>query len=132
MPAGWIKSLAFLGLLGLASSLEATTEKINIYGSVEVADESGNSLATSSIIQVGTFNNSMNTTTALTDAEIASLLNGTQAQVRTNLDALFAAGKPTLWGSTTVNTVFNGIASAYLDKTSTTVFAGNPVFPLSL
>ena len=130
MPAGWIKSLAFLGLLGLASSLEATTEKINIYGSVEVADESGNSLATSSIIQVGTFNNSMNTTTALTDAEIASLLNGTQAQVRTNLDALFAAGKPTLWGSTTVNTVFNGIASAYLDKTSTTVFAGNPVYIL--
>jgi len=127
---GWLKSLALLGFLGFASSLQATTERINIYGTAGIADESGNSLATSSIIRVGAFNNATSTTTPLTDAEIGSLLNGTQAQVRTNLDNLFATGKATLWGSTTVNTVFNGSATAALSKTSTSVFAGNPIYIL--
>ena len=128
MPAGWIKSLAFLGLLGLTSSLHATTERINIYGVAGIGDESGSSLATTSIIRVGAFNDATSPTTPLTDAEIASLLNGTQGEVRTNLDTLFAIGKPTLWGSTTVDTVFNGSATAGLNKTSTTVFSGNPIY----
>jgi hypothetical protein len=133
LPDGWLKSLALLGLLGsfgFAPSLQATTERVNIYGTAGITDESGNSLTTSSIIRVGVFNNASSTTTPLTDAQIASLLNGTQAAVRTNLDNLFATGKSTLWGSTTVNTVFNGSAIAALSKTSTSVFAGNPIYIL--
>ena len=118
-----------IGLLGMTSSLQAI-EKVTITGTAGIADESGNSLATSSIIRVGAFNNATSTTTPLTDSEIGSLLNGTQAQVRTNLDNLFATGKATLWGSTTVNTVFNGAATASLTKTSTTVFDGNPIYIL--
>ena len=118
-----------IGLLGMTSSLQAI-EKITITGTGGIADESGNSLTTSSIIRVGVLNVSTNTTTPLTDAQIASLLNGTQAEVRTNLDNLFATGKSTLWGSTTVNTVFNGAAIANLTKTSTTVFDGNPIYIL--
>jgi hypothetical protein len=133
LPDGWIKSLTLLGLFGFfgfASSLQATTERVNLYGTFGITDESGNSLATSSIIRVGVLNDATSTTTPLTDAQIASLLNGTQAEVRTNLDNLFATGKSTLWGSTTVNTVFNGSASAALSKTSTSVFAGNPIYIL--
>jgi len=130
---GWIKSLTLSGLFGFfgfASSLQATTERVNLYGTFGITDESGNSLATSSIIRVGVLNDATSTTTPLTDAQIASLLNGTQAEVRTNLDNLFATGKSTLWGSTTVNTVFNGSARAALSKTSTSVFAGNPIYIL--
>jgi hypothetical protein len=130
LPAGWIKSLAFSGLLGLASSLHATTEQINIYGSVAVLDANGADLAPSSIILVGSFNNEVIPTTPLADGEIASLMNGNLGTVRTNLNALFGTGKPTLWGSTTVNTVFDGVAFASLSKTSTTVFAGNPIYIL--
>ena len=118
-----------IGLLGMTSSLQAI-EKVTITGTAGIANESGNSLATSSIIRVGVLNDATSTTTPLTDAQIASLLNGTQAEVRTNLDNLFATGKPTLWGSTTVNTVFNGAAIANLTKTSTTVFDGNPIYIL--
>jgi hypothetical protein len=125
-----IKAIGMMiGLLGMTSSLEAI-EKVTISGTAGIADESGNSLATTSIIRVGVFNNATSTTTPLTDAEIVSLLNGTQAQVRTNLDNLFATGKATLWGSTTVNTVFNGSAFASLTKTSTAVFDGNPIYIL--
>ena len=127
---GRVKSLALLGLFGFVSSVQATTERVNILGTAGIADESGNSLATSSIIRVGALNNATSTTTPLTDTEIASLLNGTQVQVRSNLDTLFATGKSTLWGSTTVNTVFNGTATAALSKTSTSVFAGNPIYIL--
>jgi hypothetical protein len=130
LPDRWIKSLSLLVLFGFTSSLQATTERINISGTAGITDESGNSLATSSIIRVGVFNDATRTTTPLTDAEIGSLLNGTQAAVRTNLDNLFAASKSTLWGSTTVNTVFNGSATAPLSKTSTSVFAGNPIYIL--
>ena len=118
-----------IGLLGMTSSLQAI-EKVTITGTAGIANESGNSLATSSIIRVGVLNDATSTTTPLTEAQIASLLNGTQAEVRTNLDNLFATGKPTLWGSTTVNTVFNGSATANLTKTSTTVFDGNPIYIL--
>ena len=133
LPDRWIKSLTLLGLFGsfaFTPSLQATTERVNIYGTFGITDESGNSLATSSIIRVGVLNDATSTITPLTDAQIASLLNGTQAQVRTNLDNLFATGKSTLWGSTTVNTVFNGSAAAFLSKTSTSVFAGNPIYIL--
>ena len=133
LPGGWIKSLTLSGLFGFfgfASSLQATTERVNLYGTFGITDESGNSLATSSIIRVGVLNDATSTTTPLTDAQIASLLNGSQAAVRTNLDNLFATGKSTLWGSTTVNTVFNGSARAALSKTSTSVFAGNPIYIL--
>ena len=130
LTGGWAKSLGLLGLLSCASPLQATTERVNIYGSTGIANESGNSLTTTSIIRVGVFNNSTNTTAPLSDAEIGSLLNGTQAQVRTNLDALFATNKATLWGSTTVNTVFYGSATAGLSKTSTTVFDGKPIYIL--
>jgi len=118
-----------IGLLGMTSSVQAI-EKVTIAGNTGIADESGDQLATSSIIRVGVLNDSTSTTTPLTDAQIASLLNGTQAEVRTNLDNLFATGKSTLWGSTTVNTVFNGNAIANLTKTSTTVFDGNPIYIL--
>ena len=118
-----------IGLLGMTSSLHAI-EKVTITGTAGIANESGNSLATSSIIRVGVLNDATSTTTPLTDAQIASLLNGTQAQVRTNLDNLFATGKPTLWGSTTVNTVFNGSAFVNLTKTSTPVFDSNPIYIL--
>jgi len=133
LPDGSIKSLALLGLFGyfgFASSLQATTERVNISGTAGITDESGNSLTTSSIVRVGVFNDATRTTTPLTDTEIGNLLNGTQAAVRTNLDNLFAASKSTLWGSTTVNTVFNGSATAPLSKTSTSVFAGNPIYIL--
>ena len=129
-PRDSIKKIGVaVGLLGMTSSVQAI-EKVTITGTAGIADESGNSLATTSIIRVGVFNNATSTTTPLTDAEIGSLLNGTQAQVRTNLDNLFATGKATLWGSTTVNTVFNGAATASLTKTSTTVFDGNPIYIL--
>ena len=118
-----------IGLIGMTSSLQAI-EKVTIAGNAGIADASGNSLANSSIIRGGVLNDSTSTTTPLTDAQIASLLNGTQAEVRTNLDNLFATGKSTLWGSTTVNTVFNGNAIANLTKTSTTVFDGNPIYIL--
>ena len=118
-----------IGLLGMTSSLQAI-ELVTIAGTAGIANESGNSLATSSIIRIGVLNDATSTTTPLTDAQIASLLNGTQTQVRTNLDNLFATGKPTLWGSTTVNTVFNGSAFVNLTKTSTTVFDGNPIYIL--
>ena len=125
-----IKAIGMVvGLLGMTSSLQAI-ELVTIAGTAGIANESGNSLATSSIIRVGVLNDATSTTTPLTDAQIASLLNGTQAQVRTNLDNLFATGKATLWGSTTVNTVFNGSAFASLTKTSTTVFDGNPIYIL--
>ena len=118
-----------IGLLGMTSSLQAI-ELVTIAGTAGIANESGNSLATSSIIRVGVLNSATSTTTPLTEAQIASLLNGTQAEVRTNLDNLFATGKPTLWGSTTVNTVFNGSAFVNLTKNSTTVFDSNPIYIL--
>ena len=118
-----------IALLGMTSSLHAI-EKVTITGTAGIANESGNSLATSSIIRVGVLNDATSTTTPLSEAQIASLLNGTQAEVRTNLDNLFATGKSTLWGSTTVNTVFNGAAIANLTKPSTTVFDGNPIYIL--
>jgi len=127
-PRDCIKAIGMvIGLLGMTSSLQAI-EKITISGTAGIADESGTSLATTSIIRVGVFNDATSTTTPLTDAQIANLLNGTQAQVRTNLNALFATNKATLWGSTTVNTVFNGSGQASLSKTSTTVFDGNPIY----
>jgi len=118
-----------IGLLGMTSSLQAI-ELVTIAGTAGIANESGNSLTTSSIIRVGVLNDATSTTTPLTEAQIASLLNGTQAEVRTNLDNLFATGKPTLWGSTTVNTVFNGSAFVNLTKNSTTVFDSNPIYIL--
>ena len=118
-----------IGLLGMTSSLQAI-EKVTITGTAGIADESGNSLATSSIIRVGVLNDATSTTTPLTDDQIASLLNGTQAEVQISLNNLFATGKATLWGSTTVNTVFNGAATASLTKTSTAVFDGNPIYIL--
>ena len=117
-----------LGLL-FVSSLQAV-EKVTITGTAGIADESEGSLTTTSIIRVGVFNNAISATTPLTVSEIGNMLNGTQAQVRANLDNLFATGKATLWGSTTVNTVFNGAATASLTKTSTTVFGGNPIYVL--
>ena len=116
--------------LFFASTLQAALNNINITGEAGIANASGNSLALNSIIRVGTFNDTTNTTTRLSDAAIVNLLTGTQAQVRANLDALFATNKVTLWGSSTVGTVFGSSPIAVLNKTNTTVFAGNPIYIL--
>lgn len=113
-----------------ASTLQATVNNINITGAAGIANETGSSLALDSIIRVGTFNDTTTTTTRLSDAAIVNLLTGTQAQVRANLDALFAANKVTLWGSTTVGTVFGSSPIAVLSKSNTSVFAGNPIYIL--
>ena len=128
-----IKAIGMLvGLLGLTSRLWGA-EIVNLSGGsppTSMTSEGGTTLADSCITQLGVFNDEASTSTPLNSAQIATLLDGTQAQVRQKLDNLFGSGKATLWGSTTVGTVFTGAASDSLSATSTGVFAGNPIYVL--
>lgn len=118
-----------IGLLGMTSTLRGD-EVVSVFGALTMTSESGASLADNSIIQLGVFNDSNNPSTPLTTTEIGDLLNGSQSQVRTNLENIFGGGRSTLWGSTTVSTVFTGASTATLNQTSTTAFAGNPIYIL--
>ena len=120
-----------IGLLGMTSTLRGD-ELVSVFGALTMTSESGASLAGTSIIQLGVFNDSNNPNTPLTTTEIGNLLNGSQSQVRTNLENIFGSGRSTLWGSTTLSTVFTGSATANLNQTSTTAFAGNPIYILVL
>jgi hypothetical protein len=131
-------ALILLPMLGAVSSLHAA-EKVsvsgalsNLAGGVPLTDESGDDLDPSWIIQVGAFNNSASPfTTPLNDAQILALLTGSVSGVRDNLNNVFGAGKPTLWGSTDVQAVFyDGAYLSELRNTSSTIFAGNPVYVL--
>ena len=115
-------------LLVLLSSNAQAIERVALTGGGDygVADAEGGALANNSIIRVGSF-------AGLTDAQIGALLQGNLATVRSNLNTYFAAGQAVstnkLWGSTTVNTVFNtGLAN--LNRASTANFEGFPVFVL--
>jgi len=121
-----------IGLLGMTSTLWGA-ELVNLSGGsppTSMTSEGGTTLANSCIIQLGVFNDEASTSTPLTTGQIANLLDGNQAQVRQNLENLFGAGKPTLWGSSTVGTIFTGAGSDSLSATSTGVFAGNPIYVL--
>jgi len=121
-----------IGLLGMTSTLWGA-EIVNLSGGsppTSMTSEGGTTLANSCIIQLGVFNDEASTSTPLTTGQIATLLDGNQAQVRQNLENLFGAGKPTLWGSSTVGTIFTGAGSDSLSATSTGVFAGNPIYVL--
>jgi hypothetical protein len=120
-----------IGLLGMTSTLRGD-ELVSVFGALTMTSESGASLAGTSIIQLGVFNDSNNPNTPLTTTEIGNLLNGSQSQVRTNLENIFGSGRSTLWGSSTLSTVFTGAATANLYQTSTTAFAGNPIYILVL
>ena len=131
-------ALILLPMLCSVSSLHAA-EKVsvsgalsNLAGGVPLTDESGVDLDTSWIIRVGAFNNSVSPyTTPLSDAQISALLTGSISDVRTKLNNVFGAGKPTLWGSTDVQAVFyDGAYLSELSNTSSTIFAGNPVYVL--
>ena len=131
-------ALILLPMLGAVSSLHAA-EKVsvsgalsNLAGGVPLTDERGDDLDPSWIIQVGAFNNSASPfTTPLNDAQILALLTGSVSGVRDNLNNVFGAGKPTLWGSTDVQAVFyDGAYLSELRNTSSTIFAGNPVYVL--
>ncbi|NDH69565.1 MAG: hypothetical protein EBY22_17065, partial [Gammaproteobacteria bacterium] len=130
LRSGWIKSLTLLVLLPFTSSLQAANESVTIGHDVGIRDVSGSQLLTNSIIRVGVFNNATNTNNPLTTTEIASLLNGTQTEVRNNLNALFATSKATYWGNTTVKSLFNTNTLVKLTKTSTPVFATNVIYTL--
>jgi hypothetical protein len=116
--------------LPFTSSLQAANESVTIGHDVGIRDVSGSQLLTNSIIRVGVFNNATNTNNPLTTTEIASLLNGTQTEVRNNLNALFATNKATYWGNTTVKSLFNTNTLVKLTKTSTPVFATNVIYTL--
>jgi len=129
-------ALILLPTLCAVSSLHAA-EKVsvsgalsNLAGGVPLTDESGADLDPSWIIQVGAFNNSTSPyTTPLSDAQISALLTGSISDVRTNLNNVFGAGKPTLWGSTDVQAVFyDGAYLSELSNTSSAIFAGHPVY----
>jgi hypothetical protein len=106
----------------LAVSSAFCIESINLIGSYGITDAAGTSLPANCLIRVGSFG-------GISDREIAELLSGDLATVRSNLNTLFSVGSNSLWGSTTVNAVFlNGQAT--LNRASTLQFGSRPVFVL--
>lgn len=126
-PTSALGGAVLAALLCLQSPLPAI-EQVKLLGNSDygLTGENGDSLANNSLIRVGSFG-------SLSDAEIADLLSGDLATVRSNLNALFVTGQAAstnkLWGSTTYGTVFNtGLAT--LNRASTANFEGFPVYVL--